>query len=223
MRFTAFVSDSAVVLNTDVDGNCTGGVVAQTNGPDICVVRADTIAISASMTVTGLRALAFVADHSLQVNGTIAIAAHGAQSGPGGGYRVSGVAPTFASGGGGAGFAADGGAGGANGGTGNGSAGGAAIDPLSLAVFEGGPRAAPNAGGAFDFVDPDGGGGGGALLLIACRGSVTTTGVINAGGGGGEAAHDTVAGGTIQQSMSAGGGGAGGYVVIEGLTLDIGG
>src|SRR5512146_3038320 len=42
----AFVSDSAVVLNTDIDGNCTGGVVAQTNGPDICVVRADTIAIS---------------------------------------------------------------------------------------------------------------------------------------------------------------------------------
>src|SRR5258705_6059225 len=60
-----FVASTPVVFNTDSDANCT--VVAQTDGPEICVVRANTIAVDASMTVTGVRALALVADASLLV------------------------------------------------------------------------------------------------------------------------------------------------------------
>ena len=209
-----FVVNTPVAFNTDADASCT--VVVQTDGPEICVVRANSIAVNASMTVAGVRALALVGDSSLLISGTIDASAHGAMSGPGGGFRTSGAVATSTKGGGGAGFATDGGAGGNFSGS-----GGTASDPLDLAVFEGGPRAAPGSG--FTGLNPDGGGGGGALLLIACRGSVTTTGVIKAAGGGGEPTYDTVLGGSVSQSNSAGGGGAGGYVVIEGLTLDIGG
>lgn len=210
----SYVSNTPAAFNTDSDANCAN--FSQGAGPEICVVRAKTIAVSSTMNVTGLRALALVADASLLVDGTLDVSAHGAVSGAGGGFRSSGAVATSTKGGGGAGFATNGGAGGNAVGTG----GGTATDPLSLAVFQGGPQAAPGAGFG---LNPDGGGGGGALLLIACRGSVTTTGIINAGGGGGEPAHDTVIGPTVAQSNGGGGGGAGGYVVIQGLTLNIGG
>jgi hypothetical protein len=138
-----FESGGDVLFNTDVGASCTGGVVTQTDGPDICVVRAKTVRVGGSLTVTGTRALALVADNSLLVEGVIDVAATGELSGPGGGFRTSGGASTSTSGGGGAGFATAGGAGGGAGGTGTGGVGGTAVNPLDLPAFQGGPKAAP--------------------------------------------------------------------------------
>ena len=214
----SFETAGASSFNTDVDLSCTGGIVPQPGGPGICVVRAKSIRIGGTMSATGSRPLALIADRLLLIDGTLDASANGDQNGAGGGFLDSGGGTTSTSGGGGAGFATNGGAGGGAGGSGSGGAGGSAFSPLDMAVFQGGPNALQAS-----FLDPDGGGGGGGLLLIACRGSVTTTGTINAGGGGGEAAFDTLFGAGVALSKSAGGGGAGGYVVIQGMTLDIGG
>src|SRR5678815_2542587 len=75
-----FESDAVVAFNTSFDANCTGGILAQAGGPDICVVRARAMRIGGTLAVTGTRALALVSDFSLVVDGTIDIAAHGEQS-----------------------------------------------------------------------------------------------------------------------------------------------
>jgi hypothetical protein len=212
-----FMPNASATYSSDLDTNCTGGVVTQTPGRPICVVRAKTITIPSNITLTisGQRPIAFVADESLTVNGTLDAAAQGTVSGPGGGQSTSGTGPTSGAGGGGAGFAQAGAAGGDTG-TGNGNPGGATVDPLTLAFFGGGPRAA-SASGIFG---PNGGGGGGALTLIACRGRVTlaNTSTIDVGGGGGGGQRDEILGAQISIGPCGAGGGAGGYVAVQGLT-----
>jgi hypothetical protein len=212
-----FTIATSASLDTNLATSCTGGLVAQAPGPPICVVRAKTINVQAgrTLTVTGPRPIALVADTAVMINGTISAAAVAGVNGPGGGFQTSGTAATTTAGGGGAGFATAGAAGGATA-TGNGGAAGAILDPLTLAFFAGGPRA----GGSALVQNTLGGGGGGAVLLAACRGSVTMAAgsIIDAGGGGGEGQHDTIFGAQIVQSAAGAGGGAGGYVVIEALT-----
>ena len=212
-----FMPNASATYSSDLDTNCTGGVVTQTPGRPICVVRAKTITIPSgiALTISGQRPIAFVADESLTVNGTLDAAAQGGTNGPGGGQSTSGTGPTSGAGGGGAGFAQAGAAGGDTS-TGNGNPGGAVLDPLTLAFFAGGPRAA-SASGIFG---PGGGGGGGAVTLIACRGSVTlaSTSSIDVGGGGGGGQRDEIAGAQIQIGPGGAGGGAGGYVAVQGLT-----
>lgn len=202
---------STATFDTDFDPACTGGVVAQTGGPSICVVRYGTIAIAASrsLNVIGTRALALVADHSIAIDGLLDVGANGPKDGPGGGTFGSGGSVMTPNGGGGAGFKTAGGPGGspaADGGASNG--GSTSVDPVVFEVLLGGPRS------------PSGqslrGGGGGTATLISCRGTVSVSGIISAGGGGG-------AGGLLLLGTPSpgAGGGAGGYVVLQGLDIAV--
>ena len=130
------------VIDTDNAATCNGGIVGQAGGPEICVVRYGTISVEGPLEVVGRRAIAFVADGSLDVDNGIDISARGRASGPGGGNRVSGEAPTRAGGGGAGGKQV----GGKGGGVTNdeflvGNLGGALVDPITTQIFEGGSHA----------------------------------------------------------------------------------
>ncbi|HSK00971.1 MAG TPA: hypothetical protein VK932_07010 [Kofleriaceae bacterium] len=208
------------MLDTSSDLTCTGGVINQTGGPAICVLRFGTITVQAARTLKfiGTRAVALVADSAITVDGTIDASADGSTNGPGGGTATSGGGSSTAVGGGGAGFRTAGGAGGSDTANGGAATGGAAsTNPAELVAFVGGPRPTiPITLGAAP------GGGGAAVALIACRGTVTisATGVIDAGGGGGGGGRDLVAGPQISVT-SAGGGGAGGNIVLQGLGVRV--
>lgn len=207
-------------FDTNLDNNCTGGLVAQAGGPTICVVRYGSIQIAqfATLTVSGGRVLALVADTGVSVDGVLDISANGRTNGPGGGGVISGAKADFSTGGGGAGFMTAGGAGGsmdADGGGGVG--GGSATDPSLLTVLVGGTRPA-NSGGPFSDGTAFSGGAGGAATLIACRGSVSIHGIVDAGGGGGQGGSDHLQGGQIEFTAGAGGG-SGGNVVLQGVAI----
>ncbi len=218
----AATSDELVIANsanfdTNLDTNCNGGVVAQVAGPEICVVRYRTIEIQPDITlsVSGSRVLALVADESLEINGILDVAATGNTDGPGGGFVISGGAESGSNAAGGAGFATAGGAGGnssADGGAANGGA--AAIDPALLTALVGGTRSAT-------FIAPpelpNSGGGGGGATLISCRASVVVAGTIDAAGGGGKSGFNLA----NIASVGGCGGGAGGNVVLQGMNLSV--
>ena len=202
----SLVITTSATFDTNLDTNCTGGVVTQTGGPDLCVVRYGTFTIEAAetLTVTGDRALAVVTDGDLQIAGTLDAAAEVATSGPGGGSITSGTGRGFSAGGGGAGFHQLGGDGGSSTETGGGGAGGSEIDPLALIALVGGPRAG------------FGGGGGGGVTLISCTGTVIVSGTLDVGGGGGPAGFQNAL-----LTRAGGGGGAGGQVVMQGMNVEI--
>ena len=199
-----FEITSSATMDTTADPSCNGGILPQTGGPDICIVRYKTISIDANKTfaVKGTRALALVSDGDLRVDGTLDIAAHGSIDGPGGGLYRSGGSVSGPSAGGGAGFHQSGGAGAnltVDGGASNGGL--ATTDPALLNTLISGPR-----GG--------GGAAGGAATLISCRGRVTVSGMLSAGGGGG-------IGGFPSGGAALGGGGGGGYTVLQGLAISV--
>lgn len=219
-------------FDPNLDSNCTGGIATQSGGADLCVVRYGTIEIPASSTLMVLggsgsaRAIAFVADEGLTVDGFIDVGAHTGINGPGGGTFTSGALPSGGAGvifgGGGAGGSGSGGPGGQHNGSNDagGLDGGAmnggvpTMNPGSLAVFVGGASSpVPGADNPPNATVTSIGGGGGALELVSCHGAVTISGMVNAGGGGGGAGlMDLVPTGGF-------GGGAGGNVVIEGPSV----
>jgi len=235
-----FVVTSSGQFDPNLDTNCTGGVVNQAGASAICIVRAPTIDIGSDATLTILgsasmtaRAIAFVADDLLSVEGTIDVSGHTSVNGPGGGIVTSGGPPTIIAagsnnnaflGGGGAGGATSGGAGGEtiNGGagiTGGASNGGAVAQNPALS-----PALVGGASSAVVMVDQPTmslmftvfGGGGGALMLVSCHASVTVTGMLISSGGGGPGA--TI---TDLSRLSGFGGGAGGNIVIEGANVSV--
>src|SRR5262245_4312282 len=84
--------EGTITLNADDAATCNGGVVAQTGGPSICVVRYGTITAprTALIKVTGGRALALVADDDLALAGALDASANATVSGAGGGGIQSG-------------------------------------------------------------------------------------------------------------------------------------
>ncbi len=205
---------TSTTLNTSMDSQCTGGIVSQLNGPEICVVNSITITIERNQTlrVSGKRALALVADDALIVDGILDISADRAVDGPGGGL-ISGARPAHPSGSGGAGFKTAGAAGGSANADGGGGAGGDATT-IPIEPLLGGSRAGAYSVG---MLSP-GGGGGGAATLLSCTGSVEVSGIIDAGGGGGApAGYD----GFNFVRTPAGGGGAGGVVALQGMDIRV--
>lgn len=206
----SLIISSSAAFDTSLNAGCTGDVVVQTGGPEICVVRYESIAIEAgvSLAVTGPRAVALVADRDVSIAGFLDVSADGYQNGPGGGTLKSGAGGVTPNGSGGAGFKTTGGSGGSstlNGGAGN---AGSPLDPASLAVLVGGPTTVP------DFGSGPLGAGGGAATLVSCRGTVEVSGEIHAGGGPG------TGGGFILVGVLGGfGGGAGGNVVLQGANV----
>lgn len=209
----ALIISSSATFDTSLNASCSGGVIVQTGGPEICVLRYGTITLDAgvSLVVTGPRAIALVADRTVSIAGLLDVSANAGQNGPGGGTLRSGGAAPNSSGFGGAGFKTLGGSGGSSaldGGAGN---GGQSVDPSTLAALVGGPQILPE-------LDPNYamGPGGGAATLVSCLGIFEVSGEIHAGGGPG------LGGGFIGiANLGGSGGGAGGNVVLQGANVVI--
>jgi len=186
----------AETIDTSVDTTCNGGIIAEPNARDICVVRYGTFKIeqAGSWRVTGTRALAIVTDGALRIQGLLDVSSSTGLPGPG--TRGS-VLPRSAGGG----FATKGGDQ-----TGHPGTGGPASVPVYLlgGSAGGGERVNLCAGSTA---------GGGAATLVSCRQKVVVDGQIQAGGNGGAAAG----------SCGALGGGAGGYVVLQGVDVAVSG
>jgi hypothetical protein len=197
-------------LNTSDMTKCTS-VITQPGAPDLCVLHYATITIerNQTLTVTGTRALALVADRTLLVDGTIDASASRGKDGPGGGgAHVSGTTSNNTKSGGGAGYRTAGGNGASSTADGGAMNGGAAEqNPLQLAVL---------AGGARSNADSVGGGGGGAVTLVSCRGELSIPGLVDVGGGGGLGEYNV-----SNTHTYAGGGGAGGTIVLQGFMVKL--
>jgi hypothetical protein len=219
---TASRTFTAAFTTTD-SAFCTGGVIPQTGGAELCIIRYGTISITgAAVAITGSRVPVFVADGNLTVSGVIDVGATGTASGPGGGAVSSGTLGSgFGStlrGGGGAGYRHMGGNGGSTTAAGGGNSGGGTFDPTTLLALVGGTKnPSPGLG---DFNTPNGGGGGGALMLVSCKGTVTVSGTLDSNGGGGEPGWDAIIGSGIEYYAGACGG-TGGYVVIQANTVSV--
>ncbi|MGE5186711.1 MAG: hypothetical protein ACM31C_31875 [Acidobacteriota bacterium] len=218
-------------LDTDTDANCTE-VVAQTNGPAVCVIAGATITVNADMTATGSRPLALIATDTVTMNATIDVSStSGGRTGAGASAAPCAVTengtPDAHGGGGGAGgsFGASGGAGGKgdnndqNGGTGG--VGGSAPLPIAPPPLRAG--CAGGNGGNGDGTHPGGAGGasGGAIAIIAgtriqIGASVYASG---AGGGAGTGNNSTL----DVQCGGGGGGGSGGMIALDAPTIQVGG
>jgi uncharacterized membrane protein YgcG len=196
-----------VSFNTTIEGTICTQIIAQANGPDVCIIHASSISIAAteSVKIRGSRALVLVADGDITIDGTLDLSGDKDVSGPGGG-KLTGGSPSGTSGGGGGGFAGAGGAGGTTiaGGAAN---GGAAIDPLALPVLEGGTAANGSTGG----------GAGGALMLVSCRGAIRVSGLIDLGGGGGGGGASN--NGVVTRGGA--GGGSGGFGLFQAVTFEV--
>lgn len=208
---------SDVTIDTSTDATCNGGILTQTGGPEVCVLRYGTITIGANVLVRGGRAVAFVADTGVLVEGLLDVSADTTSNGPGGG-GINGQRAASKKGGGGGGFGTAGGDGGVGDG-GKGLAGGV-IDPLQNMVFIGGSRPEGPTFSQTNYPIP--GGGGGAVMVVACRGEVSVTGTIDAGGGGGQGGRDssTIVAGAVN-FVGGTGGGTGGYVVLQGIEVRV--
>ncbi len=221
----SFAPTSSGTFDPNFDTNCNGGIVAQTGAPGICVLHYRTISIpqDVTLTVTGTlnmppgRAIAFVADEELVIDGILDLSALRGISGPGGGVILSGgttMGNNAKPGGGGAGGKTAGAPGATDTQDGGAANGGAqAADPSFLAVLVGGAAAAQ--GGNPGQEPLFGGGGGGAGTLVSCRSALTVRGTIDAGGGGGMGGLLALA------SFPGAGGGAGGYVVLQGKEIAV--
>jgi hypothetical protein len=209
-------------------GNCSE-IRAQSGGPPLCIVAAETIEIASGGTLRGIGAnpLVLFAARTISVAGTLDVASHFGETI--GGVPVLGAGTRnaaecnaigvdgkpsdggnqgFNGGGGGAGgsFGSLGGAGGNGRGGVRGGVGVAGAAPVTLI---GGCPGGHGGDGTDGGGGAEGGNGGGAAYLLAGD-SVSIDGKINASGAGGSAGGpgDFSAGG-------GGGGGAGGMLVLE--------
>ena len=213
------VTLNAVTVNTDtgtISGVTTGFVYRATSS--VGIFRFGSLTITNPITVTGGRALAFVADGVIDVQAVIDVRGTClTQSAGPGGFAGGGKNTSAAGSGGGQGTNSgnnhEGDAGGGNGGTGGSggnlpTTGGPAFDSLGALVGGGGGGggAGGNGGG--------GGGGGGAIQLVS-NAMIMFDGIagISAGGCGGLAGMAAGDGG--------GGGGAGGTILLEAPTISV--
>jgi hypothetical protein len=203
-------------IDTAVDANCTGGIVPQSGGPGLCVVRLTSMSVASSATLRVIatltsnevgnsldRPVAFVVDQDITIDGTLDASARGQTSGPGGGFSLAGGTDFMGSsiGLGGAGFATAGGNGGSYQADGGAQNGGPQLpNLLTSAIYVGGPQ---NIGG-----------GGGAVMLVSCRGTVSVAGTISVGGGGGSSGY-------LVACTPGYGGGAGGSLLIQAMDIKL--
>jgi hypothetical protein len=199
---------------------CPGEVITQTGGPDLCVIAATQISVSATVTVTGARPLMLLATETISVPGSLDVSSRRSPAPIGAGANYSGCGagtnPTSTSGGAGGGAGGTFGTRGANGG--DGAPAGAVVNnngtspalmlPVTFVrggcIAEDGGDSGANQGGV-------GGASGGAVYLFAGT-TIDVQGSIFASGAGG-AASALHAGG--------GGGGAGGLIGLEAPSINV--
>lgn len=200
---------------------CPGEVIAQPGGgPELCVIAATQISVSATVTVTGARPLMLLATDSIAIPGVLDVssARNPARAGAGANFSgcAAGTLPTSTSGAAGGGAGGTFGTRGANGGDGtllgtvvnNNGTSAAVMLPVTFvrggcSADDGGDSGANQGGG--------GGASGGAVYLFAGTTIDVQGGIFASGAGGG--ASGLHAGG--------GGGGAGGLIDLEAPTINV--
>ena len=208
------------VIDTGSDPRCI--TLAQTNGPDACVIYTESVAIpdAAQLVGVGARPLIIASRGDVIIDGTVDVSSQrnqqrGAGANDSACPEVAGGEGDLGGGGGGAGGSGsakggDGGIGDSDSSLGQDGTGGAstAAEPSALpVVVRGGcPGSAGGHGGDSDARPGGrGGNGGGAVALLSLT-TISITGGVRATGGGGD-------GGSTQ--AGGGGGGSGGYVSLS--------
>lgn len=232
------VDSTSASFDTSTDGNC-HEIRAQIDGPELCILHyRNVIAIPGSnLRATGKRALVVVVEQDFDWSGMLDISANPSMpfdTGPAGGWSVSGthafvaaqdpVDPAESDGGGGAGGRTAGGSGGGyrmdvpppgNGGT--------VLDVLTLGPLIAGARAASVPDPPTNMTQARGGNGGGAFVVISCGGKITFSGTVNASGAGGSGKRFVTrpVGEGPSYATGGSGGGAGGNLLFEGDDISI--
>jgi hypothetical protein len=224
---TAVSYSGDTVLDTGVVASC-NQTVAQTGGPELCIVVGTTLTVGGTLIAIGSRALVLIATDSLTVSGTLDLSstAAGGRRGAAANQGSCSTAGTGADdtggsgGGGGAGLGTKGGAGGIgdlndNGPpVGQGTGGIAGAVRAMPTVLRGGCRGGD--GGAGDMVHRSpGGDGGGAVYLIAGNAIHISGDVFASGAGGGTNP------GAVGSEQGGGGGGTGGMIGLDAPSLEI--
>ncbi|MEZ4363865.1 MAG: hypothetical protein R3B48_27065 [Kofleriaceae bacterium] len=220
----AKVYDTPTTIDTSLDASCTHILTQGTGQPELCVIDAPSITVSAPVRGIGARPLVLLARGPMMLSGSVDVSTTRMPVSPGAGalalpcppYVVIPQAGTRGGGGGAGGSFGGKGGNGGNGndpGSGGRNKGGDALAAMPAATFDvlrGGCPGQPGADAAGDDaggVPGDQGEGGGAVYLAASGElTVTATGRVHAGGAGGNG------GGAL---TGAGGAGSGGMIVIE--------
>jgi hypothetical protein len=195
-------------INTTIDGRCRK--VPQDNGPPLCVIDGERIAVSEYVQVTGESPLVLLATSTIEITAQLDVSSRATRIGAAAQLGcASGVGTNGSAGGGGGGGGTYGFIGGGGGagqlGMFTTSPGGSPSPVLPQVAIYGG--CAGGAGGIVTGTRAAGGAGGGAVYMIARdRIFVSSTGSINASGAGGRGAP--IRGG-------GGGGGAGGFIALD--------
>jgi hypothetical protein len=231
----------------DTDTGCTDVVQQAGSAPEICVVRHRDIHVlpGAVITVTGSRALALVATRSLDIEGSISVAAHAGVAGPGGLASGAGVGrngvglgssmvpdaidtPANAGGGGG-GHGVKGAAGGDAPGVCNGNsscadpgAGGAVYGTEPLVPLQGGAQGGRNSAATASSRQATPGAGGGAIQLVSCADlTIGAQAAVEASGGGGGGGFPGTTDASNDTPGAGAGGGSGGAILIEAVRVAV--
>ncbi|HEY5946619.1 MAG TPA: hypothetical protein VIV40_14050 [Kofleriaceae bacterium] len=210
---------SGSTLDTSTSTAC--ALVAQTDGPTVCLIAAQAIVIDDNVSVIGSYPLVLLGTDTIAVNGAIDVSSHRSSAVVGAGANWSGcnmptaAGPNTGGAGGGAGgsFGSIGGAGGEGNNTSTpnvGTAGGAAA-PQTPMMIRGGCAGDLGAVGLSPTSPGARGDSGGAVYLLAGT-SITVNQWIAASGAGGGAGTDDGGGG---------GGGAGGLIGLEAPTITV--
>ena len=235
-EITAGVASTPTVVRPAGMGELAGvqfrlKAAAMPDAPDLGVFALGNLVVPAGTTLVGIgdRALVILAADSVEIAGTVTVAADAltgrSQPGPGGSAGGAMRSAGFGSGAGSAGGengADDGGGGGggfgglgANGGDYRGGSGGTPYGSEDLVPL----YAGSGGGGGADDDGGRGGHGGGAMQLAAAQTIlVETSGVINAGGGGGQGGLGPF---TSSDVGAGGGGGSGGAILLEAPAVTI--
>jgi hypothetical protein len=230
-------------LNTDTD--CSEVVQQAGGAADICVVRQRDIHVlpGAMIRVTGSLALALVATRTLNIEGSISVAAHAGAAGPGGlvsgaglgrdavgegsSMGSAGVDAAANAGGGGGGHGAKGATGGDAPGVcskdmpcADPGAGGAMYGSEQLVPLQGGARGGRNSAAITSSRQAVPGAGGGAIELVACTDlTIGAQAVVEASGGGGGGGFPGMTDASSDTPGAGAGGGGGGAILIEALRV----
>jgi len=184
--------DTTLECNTpSILGDCE--VVQPDDSPEVCVCRVSDLSLQ-SLTVTGERALAILADGKVTITGAIYVSGALGVAGPGAAYPDNPVAAATPSTGGS--YSTNGG--------GTGAAN--AYGTEEIIPLQGGMSGQTTSCGGFP------GGGGGAIQITAAE-SIEVLGSINAGGGGGDGGHGSCCPGL--------GGGSGGAILLEAPSVNV--
>jgi len=203
------------------DSGCTQ-VIAQTGGPEVCLLAYTNITIEGTLEATGARPLALLATGSISISGEIDVGSYRVGNTPHAGAGEAsdalcgapgtpGADTAGAGGGAGGSFVGKGGDG-AAGRLGAGGAGSTAVAAMGTPmVVRGG---CPGGAGATGTGTGGGSGHGGGAVYLVAVGAIQISGEILACGGGGDGG---------QSAAGGGGAGAGGFIGLDAPTVQVSG